>query len=360
MDVLDSGGADRPPRFRPPPFRPPPFRRPRLGVRGRVVLAVVLAAVLGTVVWANRPSDTITGARLLTTLDDGGTGAGIVRSVAFSPDGRLLLTGGDTRSPTLWDVAARRALRTFEVDYRLPVSSVAFSPDGRTVAFVGGPLQLWDTATGARRPGPASGQAIGVTAVAFGRTGRIATSDTGGSVYLWDAATRTALGPPIEVYDIGDVLDVGFSPDGRRIATAGGDGVVEFYDVETRRRSGGELIGHEGPVLGVSWSPDGTTLATAGSDGTVRLWDLAGREPIGAPLTGHDGSVYEVAFAPDGRTLASAGEDGTVRLWDIGDHERLQVLRGPGSAVYDVAFSPDGRTLATAGADTRLWELRRG
>ncbi len=322
-----------------------------------MLLVVAVAAVLATVVRANWPSDTITGARLVTTLGDGG--AGIVRSVAFSPDSRRLVTGGDTRLPTLWDVAARRPLRTFEVDYRLPVSSVAFSPDGRTVAFVGGPLQLWDVATGARRTGPVSGQAIGVTAVAFSRAGRIATSDTGGSVYLWDAATRRATGPPIEVYDIGDVLDVGFSPDGRRIATAGGDGVVEFYDVETRRPAGGELIGHEGPVLGVSWSPDGTTLATAGSDGTVRLWSVADREPIGDPLTGHAGSVYEVAFSPDGRTLATAGEDGTARLWDVGDRDRLQVLRGPGSAVYDVAFSPDGRMLATAGTATSLWELRR-
>ncbi|MFG1922664.1 WD40 repeat domain-containing protein [Cryptosporangium sp. NPDC048952] len=350
MDVLDDGGADRPPRL-----RLPDVRVPRLVWWAAAATAAIV--VLGVVVWTNLPSDTITGARLVATLDDGGEAADIVRSVAFSPDSTMLVTGGDTRLPTLWSVAERLPLRTFEVDYRLPVSSVAFSPDGRTVAFVGGPLQLWDVRSGVQRTGPTSGQAIGVTAVAWSREDRIATSDTGGSVHLWDATLTATV---IDVYDRGDVLDVTFSPDGHRIAAAGGDGVITFVDVATRERTG-TLEGHEGPVLGVSWSADGSMLATAGSDGTVRLWDVADRRQIGAPLTGHDGSVYEVAFSPDGRTLASAGEDATARLWDVADHERLQVLREHRTAVYDVAFSPDGTLLATASGDstTRLWQLER-
>lgn len=191
--MLEGGGTDRPPRLRLPDVRVP---RPLWWAATAIAVAVVLAVVVRT----NWPSDTITGARFVAALDDGGSG--IVRSVAFSPDSTTLLTGGDPRLPTLWNVADRKPIRTFDVDYRLPVSSVAFSPDGRTVAFVGGPLQLWDVTTGVQRAAPASGQAIGVTAVT-GLTGHR-----------------------------GPVLGVAWSANGSTLASEGSDGTVRLWDVE--------------------------------------------------------------------------------------------------------------------------------
>src|SRR5262249_60401977 len=113
-------------------------------------------------------------------------------------------------------------------------------------------------------------------------------------------------------------------------------------------------------------SPDGLRLACAGGDGTVRIWDatpLKGDEGLESLTYEHDHEVWSVEFSPDGRHFASGTYAGTVRLWDARTGASLRTLTHPQDfvKVYRVAFSPDGTRLAAAaachdpGAAVQVW-----
>ncbi|WP_405719712.1 translation initiation factor IF-2 N-terminal domain-containing protein [Streptomyces sp. NBC_01537] len=275
-------------------------------------------------------------------------------SVAFSPDGTTVATGGHGAT-RLWDPATGEELRTL-TGHTGPVRSVAFSPDGATVVTGGDDgTRLWDPVTGEELR-TLTGRSGSVFSVAFSPDG--ATVVTGGDdgTRLWDPVSgeelRTLTG------HTGPVRSVAFSPDGATVVTGGDDGTRLWDPV-----SGEELrtlTGHTGPVVSVAFGPNGATVATGGHGGVVRLWDPVTGEEL-RTLTGNTSPVFSVAFSPDGTTLASSGFDGVVRLWDPVTGEELRTLTGNTSPVFSVAFSPDGATVATGGDDgTRLWDPATG
>ncbi len=187
---------------------------------------------------------------------------------------------------------------------------------------------------------------------------RLASAGQDGTVVLWDVDRRKPEATLAGRHEKA-VTGVAFSPDGRRLASASRDGAVILWDVDSRMPLA--TLKQEDAAFGVAWSPDGRRLASASRNGSVILWELGRGEPLAA-LKGHRGAVFAVAWSPNGKRLASASEDQTVIVWDVDGRRPLARLEGHNAAVSGVAFSPDGRRLASASwdQDVILWDLDSG
>jgi WD40 repeat protein/nucleoside phosphorylase len=171
-----------------------------------------------------------------------------------------------------------------------------------------------------------------------------------GAVRLWDATSGECL--RVLQSHQGPLWSCAWSPDGRQLASAGRDGTLQLWDAASGKCLR-VLEGHQGWVQSCTWSPDGRQLASAGRDGALRLWDAASGKCLRV-LEGHQGTLWSCAWSPDGRQLASAGDSGTLRLWDAASGECLRVLEDHQDGVQSCAWSPDGRQLASAGGDGTL------
>ncbi|TDC57179.1 hypothetical protein E1281_05955 [Actinomadura sp. KC345] len=284
-------------------------------------------------------------------------------AVALSPDGRTLATGvpeEDGPAVQLWDRTTQQRIGSpLELpDARRTVTSLAFTPDGRTLMTSSSDgLRLWNVAT--RREIAHDGTLGGVAELGPG--GRHVAVHQDEAIAFWDVARHRESGRRIRVPGHTEIITaMTFSPDGATLATVGYDNRVRLFDVASRRQIGAPLTTADlGLVNDLAFSPDGRTLAFTAADSSVRLWDVARDRPVGAALVVDEGAITSLAFSPDGRVLATGSSDDRVRLWDTRTHRQLgDPMTGHNRGVTAIAYGRNGDVLATvAGDDTaRLWD----
>ena len=293
---------------------------------------------------------------------------GPVRTLAFSPDGRLLVSGGQDNVLRVWRFSTGRPAAVLR-GHASHVRSCAFSPRGRLLlsASRDGQIKLWEPDAYGEQfvlgEQDDVGQADAVLAARFSRDGRqIVTASRDRTATLWDAHSREKLRRFAEGHEFLASSAVFFAA-GDRLATGAGDGTVRIWDVAT----GTEILrlADTGRTAALDVSDDGRRVVTGGNGNDTVVWDAATGRRV-AVLQGHEAEITAVGFAPGGRLLATGDERGRCRLWQRtaeGDHwTGGHWLRGHSRAITSLAFVDQGRRLVTSSGDNTCgqWDVATG
>ena len=365
------------------------------GLSRIALLALVIAGVTMTAAAVMSVSETWEER----VMRDGHTAA--VRQAVFSPDGRLLVSGGEDAKVIVWDFGRRERIKTLH-DHTGWVSSIAFSADGKWFATGSHDRKtiVWDSARLEKVAILGGHQGI-VNAVAFSPDGRLlaAAYDAPTRIILWETGrwekirelpiginfgnlsfspdSRWLLTSHGAIADVttGQLVKnpdpqlfkgnwIAISPDNKRIVIVDGTGDVRFFGL-TRPGdfSQGKLLGsypraHRFHGRMTVFSPDGKLAASCAND--IILWDVATQAKI--TRLSHTAEVWGLTFSPDGHWLVSTHADGAILLWDVNEREPVASFNGHYGSVRAVAFSADGKRVASASEDRSIivWNAENG
>jgi WD40 repeat protein/tRNA A-37 threonylcarbamoyl transferase component Bud32 len=329
-----------------------------------------------------------------------------VWSLAFSRDGRWLVSTHGDGAILLWDIAERRRVANFN-EHSDAVMALRFSPDGKRVASAGKDqsLILWNAETGKKQATlilnefASIKRGEGIFNINFSNDEKSLVGVSDVQVLLSDIATLgsriifntdpvkgewvAAVSPDFRwiatnraVYKVADgqkvtefdreVFATGlsfnamtFSPDGRWLLRANFTGDVYIWDTQDWRLAAEQKM-PDTRLVKAAFSPDSSLFVTGSVDGEVRLWQTMPLRQVGL-LGKHQSIVLALAFSPDGGEVVSSGDDRTIALWDV-DRRKLKTYIGQQNAsVLSLAISPDGQRLACGGQDrsVRIYSRHR-
>lgn len=326
----------------------------------------------------------------------------------------ILKTATDKAETAAADVKKSLETATLEsTAANLPLRAVAFAPDGRTLATAGDfpAIQTWDAETGTALAAYA-GHASPVTAVTFLDDGRIASGSTDQSSRCWDLNPRWRLERVIGAVDRPDIIShrvtaLDFSDDSKQILVGGGvpsrNGELHIFLTADGQRTLFLPQAHDDVVYAARFSPDGKRIASAGADKYLRTFDVVSGQQL-RRFEGHTNYVLSVAWKGDAQTLVTAGADQTIKVWnsETGDQDRtipnfgkqvtsvryigetdnivsscgdriirmfnaangglFRNLTGPSAWPHSLDVTPDGNVVATGTADGKiyLWNGNNG
>lgn len=340
---------------------------------------------------------------------EGGEGVSVV---AFSPDGRYVVSGGcDQRdnvsqcvlgSAILWDALTSREIA--RVTHAAQVSSAAFSPDGQYLVSGGrdGSLIVSEAPSGRELARMRHDEAV--NSIAFSPDGGyVISAGDDDTARVWEALTGAEVA---HMTHDGSVRSAAFSPDGRSVVSVGFDGSIRVWEPVTGKYvsrmdfgtswafspAGGYMSGmvceavdsndfctrvtvyaweiasgraikqitYDSGVVSAAFSPDDRYFASGSYDNSIHVLDLASGQEVSRMA--HEEAVNSVAFSPDGNWLVSGSWDGTARVWEAATGREVSRMTHEG-AVQSAVFSPDGRYVVS-GADAddsvRVWEAASG
>ncbi|KAF4609654.1 hypothetical protein D9613_012003 [Agrocybe pediades] len=296
-------------------------------------------------------------------------GHGNSTALAFSHDGKKLISGSSNGTIQIWDVDTGNAMAGPFKGHTAAISSLALSFDG--TKLISGSRDysvcLWNVFRNESNIAlPCQSVTAAVHTVAWSSDGtRIASGQLDGTVAVWDAQNGEAVIEPF-CYSTG-IFSTAFSPDSSRISAGTGDGAVVSWDLRTGERVGELFQGHSKIVNLIAYSPDGSIIVSGSRDCTIIIWNCATGKMIGNPLHHNwdesDDWVNSVAFTPDSNRLVSGVDDGLIYVWDVHTGQMtFSPIKGHKDDVHSVACSPDGCQFVSGSRDGTLcvWSLATG
>jgi len=282
-----------------------------------------------------------------------------IGALAFSADGSTIAAGG-YGEVVFFEASGRKVGKVTGITE--VVRSVAFSRDGKYFATGAGrpgqegEVKIWDTGPDFwTKPATRTIRAHRdcVYAIAFSPNGKVlASTSYDHMIYLWDPMTGKEIKPLKEHTDA--VFDLVFSPDGKWLASGGADRTVKLWDISSGKRIYTLGSSTEG-VNTIAFHPSGKWVAASGFDKTIHVWDISGSEPLEVhTVIAHEEPVLRLAYSPDGNWLVTSSWDKSVKVWNTQTMEQARVMPNQHDWVLALGFSPDGKKLVLGRYDGSL------